>query len=172
MINRSSILLALPCLALFVAACGRDSRAAAHATDEPPAAAGFDAACTHAACGHDYFVDATPSPACAAGANCAVALTLVATGDYHINDEYPYKFKADEARGVTFLGTDGAGKNVFSKSAHDWTKTDEKTGKMIVAFNPTDKGSTTITGTFKLSVCSRQNCQLEQQPLAAVVAVR
>ena len=45
-----------------------------------------------------------------------MAVKLVATGEFHINDEYPYRFKADDASGIEFLGTDG-GKNAFSKAA-------------------------------------------------------
>lgn len=174
--------------ALWATGCDRDSRAAGHpeggasaapaakpdplAPLNPPAPAAIHSGCAHAVCGHDFFVDAPPAADCAVGQPCKLALTLVAAGDYHINDDYPYKFRADDAPGVEFLGTDGGGKNVFSKVARNWTKNDEKTGTMAVVFRPLEKGSKGIGGLFKLSVCSSQNCRLEQPQINATVAVR
>ena len=97
---------------------------------------------------------------------------LVALGDFHVNDEYPYRFKANEAPGVDFGGTDALGKGVFSKSAGDWHKADAKSGVMTVKFTPREKGEKTITGMFKLSVCSAANCLLEQRELTTPVVAR
>ena len=164
---------AFAALALFASACGKDSRAASQGSADlaaPVPAAHGD--CGHAACGSNFFVDAAPAADCTAGATCALTLKLVATGDFHINDEYPYKFKADDAPGVEFLGSDAAGKTVFSKTASNWEKKDEKSGVMGVAFRAAEKGTKTLGGTFTLSVCSAQTCQLEQQQVQATVAVR
>jgi hypothetical protein len=150
-------------------ACNRDKAPA-----DPPSAAPAalsSPACGHAACGDGYFVDALPS-SCAVGEVCTLALTLVATGDYHINDEYPYKFKGDDAPGLEFQGKSADGRGVFTKAAGDWTKTDEKTGRMGVAFTSRDAADKHVSGIFKLSVCSAQNCRLEQPRLDARVAVR
>jgi hypothetical protein len=165
--------LAVLAVLLLSAGCGKTSRAATSAApEEAPPSAPRGGDCGHAACGNNFFVDLAGPPSCAIGAPCSVALTLVATGDFHINDEYPYKFKADDAKGVDFLGTDGAGKGVFSKAANNWRKNDEKTGVMSLSFRGTEKGDKTISGTFKLSVCSAQSCQLEQQPLTTTVSIR
>jgi hypothetical protein len=43
---------------------------------------------------------------------------------------------------------------------------------MKVKFKPAAKGNVTISGIYKLSVCSAQNCQLESQELSATVAVK
>jgi hypothetical protein len=159
-------------LALLAAACGKDSHAATRvAADDPGAAPHAGSDCAHAACGNNFLVDAV-SARCAVGATCSVTFTLVVTGAFHINDEYPYKFKADDTPGLEFLGTDAAGKNVFSKAAGNWQKKDEKTGTMTVAFRPNGAGSKTVAGTFKLSVCSAQSCQLEQQAVTTTVAVQ
>ena len=114
-------------------------------------------------------VDAIPSPACEKGAACSLALTLVATGAYHVNDEYPYRFKGEDVDGLSFLGTDSAGKNVFSKAAGDWQKVDAKTATMTVKVSPSDPGPKTVAGTLKLSVCSADNCQLDQKPVSGVI---
>jgi hypothetical protein len=155
----------------LAAGCGKDGRAAAQGRDDlvPPAP---QSDCGHSACGSNFFLDVSPPTDCVVGATCNVTVKLVATGEFHINDEYPYKFKADDAPGVEFLGADAAGKNVFSKVASDWQKKDEKSGVMKIAFRAADKGQKSVGGTFKLSVCSAQNCQLEQQPVQAAVAVR
>jgi hypothetical protein len=163
------LVLALSLLAPLALACGRDGRAA-QGKSPPPAPARGD--CGHSFCGDNFFVDVDPGSACSAGATCTTTLKLVAVGAFHINDEYPYKFKADEAPGVEFLGTDGAGKNVFSKGASDWRKTDEKTGTMSLKWRPAAGGDKNIGGVFKLSVCSAQACQLDQASVQAVVAVR
>jgi hypothetical protein len=156
--------------ALLVAGCGKDGRAASQAPDDP-AAAPPHGDCGHTACGSNFFLDAAPAGDCPAGATCSVTIRLVATGEFHINDDYPYKFKADDAAGLEFLGADPAGKNTFSKAASNWQKKDEKSGVMTVAFRSAEKGDKTVGGTFKLSVCSAQTCQLEQQPVQAKVAV-
>jgi hypothetical protein len=161
----------LRCLvaAAFLLGCGRDRRAAPHSNVEPQAAPSSRGSCDHAACGDQFFIDVVPGAGCAAGTTCSVAIRLVATGDYHINDEYPYKFKADEAPDVEFLGTDSAGKNVFSKAGGSWAKNDARTGTMSVAFKASDAGIKRVGGTFKFSVCSPQNCELEQRQVNATV---
>jgi hypothetical protein len=160
-------------LALLAAGCSKEGRAAPQ--DQGHEAPGANSApsgdCGHTACGSNFFLDAVAPADCAAGAKCTLSVKLVATGDFHINEDYPYKFKADDTPGVDYLGADTAGNNVFSKGASDWQKKDEKSGIMTVAFRPTDRGQKTVGGTFKLSVCSAQTCQLEQQPLKAAVTV-
>jgi hypothetical protein len=142
-------------------------RASAASTPESKPAAG----CAHTACGEGYAIDATQDPGgCHAGASCTVSLQLSALGDFHINDQYPYRFRADEAPGIEFAGTDPAGKNVFSKSANDWHKTDAKTGVMSVKLS--GASAATLAGTFKLSVCSEQNCLIDQPHVSTPVAIR
>jgi hypothetical protein len=165
-------------LAGSVAACGRDHDGAP-AVRPPSATAPLAASasplppsdCGHSVCTDNLFIDAAPGARCAAGGVCSLHVTLVATGDFHVNDEYPYRFKADETSGVTFLGTDEAGKNVFTKGAGDWKKIDPKSGAMTVKFTPDGHGPATIGGVLKLSVCSGATCQLEQSRVSAVVAV-
>jgi hypothetical protein len=151
-----------------VAACGHDS-SSGHGEGVVTAPQGAD--CGHTSCGSNFFVDAVPPGDCATGANCTIGLTLVATGAYHINDEYPYKFRADDAPKVTFQGTDPTGPNVFSKGASNWQKTGAQKGTMNVIFQSTDKGTKNVSGTFKFSVCSEQNCQLEQAAVTIPVSV-
>jgi hypothetical protein len=166
-------------VALFVALAGFLGSGCSRAADAPSkaeimalsAAPPPASSCTHAVCADNFFVDATADD-CVVGSTCNVTLKLVATGDFHINDEYPYRFRADDAAGVAFLGTDAAGKNTFSKSAGDWQKSEEKAGLMNVKFTAADRGTKTIGGLLKLSVCSLQACLLEQRPVTASVLAK
>ncbi|HZU83703.1 MAG TPA: hypothetical protein VE987_12335 [Polyangiaceae bacterium] len=139
--------------------------------------AGEGSACDHLACGKDYVVDAVQLGPCRVGVACKVAFVLVAKGPYHVNDEYPYKFRADDAPDVEFLGTDPAGKNVFTKAAGDWSKTGPRSGALAVAFRPSAGAGVSapaersVAGVFKLSVCSPESCRLEEARLTAKVAV-
>jgi hypothetical protein len=114
--------------------------------------------------GNNFVLTTSTSP-CKKGEECTLTLRLEAQGSYHINDSYPYKFtpgkKDDKAlsENVEYV------KENFSKSAGDFKKDAEKVGTMTVRFKPTAaKGK--IVGTYKMSVCSEQNCQLEQQEIA------
>ena len=122
--------------------------------------------------GDNYVVNANNS-ACRVGAECTVALRLEAQGGFHVNKEYPYKFKANDASGVEFLGKDPANKTMFSKAAGDFSldANNEKVGTMTVRFKPSARGSVSISGVFKLSVCSAQNCQLGQASVTVPVTV-
>jgi hypothetical protein len=171
--HRCSVrILAAAAVALVSSACSRASDGAPRGTGQTISAATPTGECGHAICADNFFIDTSSSAACAPDATCTVDLRLFATGDFHVNDEYPYRFKADDAKDVQFFGVDGAGTNVFSKSAGDWRKTDAKSGVMTVKFAPKGPGPKTIAGTFKLSVCSLANCLLEQRQVSAVVPVK
>jgi hypothetical protein len=163
--------LAWAAMTLGVVGCGKDGKAAMHGADlaASTAAAAAPGTCPHASCGDNFFIDAAPQAPCAADAVCTVTLRLVALGDFHINEEYPYRFHAEDTPGVAFLGSDGSGKNVFSKAAGDWRKVDAKTGAMTITFKAGSKGSKAVAGTLKLSVCSAQNCLLDQRRVSAAV---
>jgi hypothetical protein len=123
--------------------------------------------------GNNFVVNADVA-ACTSGTECKIDLKLEAQGDFHVNKEYPYKFKATDAAGIEFLGKDPAGKNVFSKAAGDFTlnATNEKQGTMTLRFKPANKGNVTVAGQFKLSVCSAANCMLETADVSVPVTVR
>jgi hypothetical protein len=157
---------------LAPSACSRDADGALGGTKQTLAAAVPIGECGHAVCADNFFIDTSSPPGCAPGAMCTAGFRLVATGDFHINDQYPYRFKADDAKDLQFFGTDVGGKSVFSKAAGDWQKSDAKSGAMTVRFAPAGAGQKTVAGTFKLSVCSEANCLLEQRQVSAVVLVQ
>lgn len=109
------------------------------------------------------------APRCNAGAECAMTIKLVAAGDYHVNAEYPYKFVASAAPGVEFLGKGAA--TTFTRAAGDFVSHGEKSGTMTVRFKPSSPGEARIAGTYKLSVCSEDQCQIEQEKLDLTVPI-
>lgn len=118
--------------------------------------------------GKNFGLDVA-SPGCRAGEDCAMTIKLVVAGDYHVNKEYPYKFVASAAPGVTFLGKGDA--STFSKASGDFVEEGEKSATMTVRFKPASPGQATIAGTYKMSVCSAEQCQIEQQPIALAIPV-
>src|SRR5579859_2709775 len=74
---------------------------AAPAASAPAATAG-GAGCKHAACADNFFADTQAPSDCAVGSTCDLAVKLTATGDFHVNDEYPYRFKANDVPGIDY----------------------------------------------------------------------
>jgi hypothetical protein len=113
--------------------------------------------------GNNYTVESNAVGTCKAGAECKIELKLTAGDGFHVNNEYPYKFKANDLAGVDFTGTDASGKNVFSKAAGDFRAdaSNVHLGYLTLHFKLAKAGKVNITGTFKMSVCSAANCQLE-----------
>ncbi len=159
-----------------VSACTRSEAAPkkdAPATTSPPgAAAAVPLAAAHVD-GKNFRLDFVAEGDCKVGGECRAVIRLEALGEYHINKEYPYKFKAETKReDVEFLGTDPAGKATFSKAAGDFKTEGEQKATMTVRFKAGAGGPLTIMGTYKMSVCSAQNCQLESQPISLDLAVK
>jgi hypothetical protein len=144
---RKLIPLALVALAM---ACGRDPSGKAKAPPEgtPLASKPF------------YRIDPGPRTACTSGSMCEARLALTALGDFHVNKDYPFKFVGDPAPATPL---DGEGTFALD---------DDKNGMMTVKFRPTAPGTVKIAGTFKLSVCSGDVCEIEAPKLALDVAVR
>jgi len=112
----------------------------------------------------NYIVEIKSDGSYKAGAEGNVLVTLTTKGDYHINKQYPYKFKAvDPApEGVSFP------KPVLTRDAGTFG---EKDGSFKVPFVAAKSGRATIGGTFFLSVCSDANCVLDKVPLEVSVKV-
>jgi hypothetical protein len=121
-----------------------------------------------------HFTVAASAGRCAAGQECTMTIRLEASGGYHMNKEYPYKFVAAPAPDVEFLGKDAAGPATFSRAAGDYAESSETVSTLTVRFKPGAQArgrASKISGTYKLSVCSAQSCQIEQAKLALDVPV-
>ncbi|MBX3188133.1 MAG: hypothetical protein KF819_14020 [Labilithrix sp.] len=118
--------------------------------------------------GKNFTLDAA-SPGCRVDTPCTMTLRLVASGEYHVNKEYPYKFIASPGGGVQFLGSGDA--NTFSRASGDFREEGEKAATLTVRFKPTAPGDAKVSGTYKMSVCSSENCQIETQAVSLSVPV-
>lgn len=148
--------------------------AASHATadagkvpDVVPTVATLKPASKHVA-GNHFEIDVA-SPGCRAATDCVMTINLQPTSGFHVNKEYPYKFTAVATPNVTFLGKGDA--SVFSRASGDFAEASPTSGVMTVRFKPAGPGEVSLTGTYKLSVCSADQCQIEQQAIALTVTV-
>lgn len=91
----------------------------------------------------------------------SVTAVVNALGDYHVNQEYPYKFALNAApAGVTY------GETVIRN-----VNRSEKKATISIPFTPTQAGTVTISGTLSLGVCTASNCVNQKVPLAVTVKV-
>lgn len=109
------------------------------------------------------------SPGCKAAEECSMTIKLAPAGDYHINKQYPYKFIASAAPNVTFLGKGDP--NTFQRSSGDFVEAGEKSGTMTVRFKPASAGEAKVMGKYKFSVCSADQCQIEESNLDLSIPV-
>jgi hypothetical protein len=101
---------------------------------------------------------------CRAGKPCIVHAVVVAAGDYHINDKYPYKFvtKDPPQQGVAYpKPIVGRENGVF----------EAKKAVLAVPFVADGVGERTVGGTLSLSVCTMANCLMDKQELETTVNV-
>ncbi|HEU4409408.1 MAG TPA: hypothetical protein VFS43_29380 [Polyangiaceae bacterium] len=89
-------------------------------------------------------------------------VTVEAKGEYHINNEYPFRFTPKEGDGVTFKGPVGREGGTVDKA------------KVVlkVPFTPTRGGEVKLAGKMSLSVCSDKQCLMEKQDLEVVAKVK
>ncbi len=97
------------------------------------------------------------------GQQGTVQVVLVAKGDWHCNDKYPYKFKLGAASGGVSYPTPIV-------RAEGLRIAPERT-VMTVPFVPSASGDARVSGTFSFSVCSAASCQIETRELALTVKV-
>ncbi|MEP7125643.1 MAG: hypothetical protein ABJE95_32230 [Byssovorax sp.] len=100
-----------------------------------------------------------------AGAEGTVDITFATKGDYHINKQYPYKFKATDPapEGIAYS------KPILLRADGTF---EEKSGSFKVPFTVSKAGKATVSGTLSLSVCSDANCIMDKVELAVDVDVK
>jgi hypothetical protein len=102
---------------------------------------------------------ATAAEPCVEGSPCAIRIDLSALGPFHVNREYPFRFEPDPA---------------FDARALPETPIavkDDRTASYRVGFQPARAGALRVAGTFKLSVCTDEECRIENEPIAVDVQV-
>ncbi len=108
-----------------------------------------------------YRVDLGPQTPCKQHQPCELRLVLSALGDYHVNEKYPNKFVVDNdnAPAITMSG-DGSFQLETTK-AGTWT----------MRYRASKAGTYKMKGTFKLGVCTEENCEIDSPAIAFDVAV-
>lgn len=106
-----------------------------------------------------FRIELAPLAPCKAAAACEAKLVVHALGGYKVNAEYPTKFVASPAPGVTVDGT-----GVFAVAS-------KTTGTMTVTFRAAAAGTAKLTGALKLSVCTEEICEITAPVVAFDVPV-
>jgi hypothetical protein len=103
-----------------------------------------------------------PVPPFSAGKPGTVEIQLDAKGEYHMNDSYPYRFKAHPSEGVTYSAPS------YTKDA---MKLEAARGTMKIEVTPQSPGEKAVSGLFLFSVCSAERCLVEKRELTTKLAV-
>jgi hypothetical protein len=119
----------------------------------------------------DHVVTFEQKGACASGAVCTATIRLETKGGFHVNEQFPYKFKGTESAGVELQGSDAAKKNDFSKAAGDLAIESKTVATLAVRFKLAGK-SGTVSGTYKYAICNEANCFPKEAPLSLAVSVK
>lgn len=110
-----------------------------------------------------FALTAQPAGDYSAGQEGAVEIVLDAKPPFHVNQQYPYKFKTKDGPGVKFAQA------VVGKDA---AKLEAQRVTMRVPFVPDGAGQRTVAGQFAFSVCTEETCLMEKRDLALVVDVK
>jgi hypothetical protein len=150
-------------VAFALVGCSKSEAAPALITQASPESAGVRAGARSD--NEKYTAEIQATGAYNAGAEGSVAVTLTPKGGYHINAQYPYKFKLSDPapEGVTFP------KAILARADGSF---EEKKGSFRVPFVAAKPGKVTVGGTLYLSVCSDANCIIEKEPLEVAVDVK
>lgn len=113
----------------------------------------------------DHIVTFEQQGACAVGAVCKATIRLETKGGFHVNEQFPYKFKGAEGAGAELQGSDPAKKLDFSKAAGDLTIESKTVATLAVRFKPT-AASGQVSGVYKYAICNEANCFPKEAPMS------
>jgi pyruvate/2-oxoglutarate dehydrogenase complex dihydrolipoamide acyltransferase (E2) component len=119
------------------------------------AAPATDAASKYSEAGFDLALQ--PKGSYSSGQAGAAEIVLAAKAPFHVNQNYPYKFKLKEAPGLKFANL------VITK---DLVKLEPARATVPVAFTPETAGKHTLAGQLSFSVCTEDKCMIEKRELA------
>ncbi|HMJ10526.1 MAG TPA: hypothetical protein VK524_03915 [Polyangiaceae bacterium] len=164
------LLSSLVCLLLAASACNKETKPtaeqspasiakAAEGTPAPTESAAREQA-TAAQSEYkepNFELSIVPAGDIKAGQANRAEITLVAKEPFHVNQSYPYKFKAGDSQGVK------PEKPVTSSEA---VKLEQKRVLMNVGFTADKPGKGTLSGQFSFSVCTEDKCLIEKRNLS------
>lgn len=111
-----------------------------------------------------YTAEMKPVGDYSVGKEGTIEVGITARGEYHLNPQFPIKFKVgDAADGVSFP------KDVLKREDG---KFDEHGGSFLVPFVAARAGKYSLSGTMSISVCNEKRCLMEKVPLDLEVTVR
>lgn len=114
--------------------------------------------------GPNYRVELVQSGGCERAKPCSVNAIILAKGEYHINENYPYKFTAQNppVKGLSYP------KPVVGRDEGEF---DQHKAVLKVPFTVDASGDKLVGGVVSLSVCSAANCLMDKQALELAVRV-
>jgi hypothetical protein len=154
-------------VAAFGLACDRTPDASAAPSNAP-------AAVSSSSVKNDkYSLELKPVGKYEKGKAATFEIVLKTTGDFHVNEEYPTKFKAEKADGVkydseTLHKMKQPEAFVMEKCA---SGKDNCTLKVTVKFTPEASGNVKLGGELQVGVCNKETCLVEKKQLDLSVPV-
>jgi hypothetical protein len=110
-----------------------------------------------------YKIEIRPKGSYSKDAEGTVEISLETKADYHINEQYPYKFTPKSGvDGVTYKGPVG----------REGGKFEQTKATITVPFTPTKAGKLPVGGRLSLSVCSDKNCLMDKVELSLDIDVK
>jgi len=109
-----------------------------------------------------FDLELKPKGDYAAGKAAEADIVLNAKAPFHVNQQYPYKFKLKEAPGVTYPNM------VVAKDA---VKLEPARATLPVAFTA-EAGKHTVSGLLSFSVCTDDKCVIEKRELALEIEAK
>ena len=111
-----------------------------------------------------YLVEIAAGGSYKAGQAGSVTVTLTTKGVFHINGQYPYRFKtASPPDGVSYP------KPVLERADGQFA---EKTATFKLPFVANHAGSFDVGGVLHMSVCSPNSCIVQKAPLDVSITVQ
>jgi hypothetical protein len=111
-----------------------------------------------------YLVELSAGGPYKVGATGSVKVLLTAKPGFHINEQYPYRFKTSPpAAGVSYP------KPVLERADG---KFEERTAVFDLPFVATHAGRFAVGGVLNLSVCNASSCIVQKAPLDVTVSVK
>jgi hypothetical protein len=114
--------------------------------------------------GQGFVVQVKCPAESAAGQEGTAQVVLEATGEYHLNKEFPTKLDVQAPEGVT------VGKP--KQTVADASSFEHKSATWDVKFTPTAAGEKSLGAEFRFAVCTETTCDPKKESLGCKVAVK
>jgi hypothetical protein len=162
-----SLLTTTAAVAVFGLACDRTSGASAAPAPAAVAPAGPSAETA------SYKVELKAVGAYKKGQPSTFEVVLKTKEGFHVNEEYPTKFKVAEGPGVTYAQAKlEKAKDAAAFAFQDCPSGKDKcTMKISVKFTPEQAGNVKIGGEISVGVCNAETCLVEKKQLDLAVPV-